>query len=405
VPGAHAPLGPSAAHRWRACPGSIAASEGLPDTAGIEAAYGTVFHHFAALVLELGLDPIDLIGAKLDVERFGTLEFTAEMATKMLPGLDLIYSLHTEGVTILMVETKVDISPWCGPDQFGTSDVIIIDFGNRRIIVFDWKWGAGVPVQPQENDQAILYGLGAWNAIDASQFDVDDFHEIKVEIIIEQPRADGGGGVWHTTMADLLAHGERIAVDAARTRDPDAPRIPGTKQCKFCPAAKHGTCREYHEFNADLIGMKFDRLETEDYYPEPVSALTPEERSAVLLNRQMIEGWLDDLHAAAYKDAEAGRPVPGMKLVEGRSPARAWTDAEKAEIVLSSRLGERAFKRELLSPAQIEEVVGKRAFNTTYKPFVSQGKPKSILVSSSHKKPAIATHGDKYDQLDTEDVI
>ena len=53
---AHSERGPSTAHRWRPCPASVRLSRGLPNTAGIEAAYGTVFHEVAALCLELAGD-------------------------------------------------------------------------------------------------------------------------------------------------------------------------------------------------------------------------------------------------------------------------------------------------------------------------------------------------------------
>src|SRR5690606_14314581 len=92
-------------------------------------------------------------------------------------------------------------------------------------------------------------------------------------------------------------------------------------------------------------------------------ALTPEQRSFILLNRAMFTKWLDDLHAEAYDDAIKGRPVPNMKLVLGRSPARKWKDEEKEKVILERRFGvEGAYTKKLLSPAQAEEKVGKKEF-------------------------------------------
>lgn len=399
MPGLHSSLSPSSAHRYRRCPGSVAAEKGLPDSAGIDAAHGTVFHEFAALAAELGVDPLKMIGGKLTVEKFGALPFTTEMATKMLPGLALIESLHTPGVTHLLVEVRVSLAPWLGKGQFGTSDVIIIDVQARRIVVFDWKWGAGVPVSPVENDQAILYGLGVWETVAKKYFDGDP-SGIEVLVVIEQPRADGGGGIWETTMEALLDEGEKVKRDVKKIADPKAPRNPGPKQCKFCKAAKHGTCREYHEFNADLIGLKFDEVsDAEEYEAPALSAISPAERSVILMNKAMILKWLEDLHAAAYKDAEAGRPVPGMKLVKGRAGARTWKDEAKAELILMKRLGEKAHTKKLISPTQAEEALGRKSYKLTIAPLVVQGEAKPSLVSSSDKRAARATYGDKYDSL------
>ena len=44
----HALLSPSSAHRWLACPASVAASAGLQDTPSEHAVVGTVAHDIAA---------------------------------------------------------------------------------------------------------------------------------------------------------------------------------------------------------------------------------------------------------------------------------------------------------------------------------------------------------------------
>ena len=60
-------------------------SRGLPNTVGIEAAYGTVFHDYAADCAELGLDPQHFVGDGFDTgDGFGWLEFDQAMADNML---------------------------------------------------------------------------------------------------------------------------------------------------------------------------------------------------------------------------------------------------------------------------------------------------------------------------------
>jgi hypothetical protein len=156
------------------------------------------------------------------------------------------------------------------------------------------------------------------------------------------------------------------------------------------------------------LGTKFDDLEEQFLAGLPVElhsrrAMTPEQRSQILLHRKMIDKWLDQLHEEAMRDAEAGRPVPGMKLVDGRS-ARVWRDEAKAEFVLTHAFGEEAFSRKLVSPAQAEEKVGKKAFQRDFGMFVEKQEPKPILVPLDHKRPARMTHGDKYDLIENEET-
>lgn len=404
MPGLHSSLGASRAHCYRRCPGSVKAQEGLPDTAGIDAAHGTVFHEVAADVLELGLDPHKLVGLHVEVEGFGKLPFTQEMAVKMQPGLEMLWALSDEPSAVMLVEQRLDLERWLGPDQFGTSDACVIDVRNKMIVVFDWKWGAGVPVSPVGNDQAIVYALGVWNKFE-DRFDGIDPEEILVKVIIEQPRAAGGGGVWDTTVADLLAEGKKLKRDAARTRDPNAPRIPGLVQCKFCSAARFKTCPEYVEFNLNLVRQKFDDLdETFEIGASPPDpsrlAITPEQRSQILLHESMWKAFFAELHEAAFADARAGRPTPGMKLVDGRAPARAWADEKKAEIVVKKKLGKDAMNVTLKSPTQVEEVLGKTAFQKTFGSFVHIGEPKPVLVPEHDKRKARLNVHEKFDNLD-----
>jgi hypothetical protein len=375
--------------------------EGLPDTAGVEAAEGTVFHEYAALCLELGLEPQVFVGAPCDTDH-GLMFFDQTMANKMLYGLDYLRDFAQDSEAGMYVEKQVDLSPWLGDDEFGTSDACLVSVRKRRIIIFDWKYGAGVPVQPEWNDQGILYGLGCWQTFKLAEvFKGIDPKDIEVLIVIEQPRAAGGGGVWTTNMAVLLAEGEKIRVDAEATKDPDAPLVAGSKQCKFCRAAKHNACKEYaaHKLRLFDLGLEeIDELaEIGAKMPLP-KALTPQQRSFILLNKQGISDWIDSLHAEAYDDALKGRPVPDMKLVIGRNPARAWRDVEKTKGVLERAFGEKAYTKKLLSPAQVEESVGKKGYQR-FAPHVAESDPKPELVPATDKRDPIPALGDRFDAL------
>lgn len=417
---AHSEMGPSTAQRWRACPGSVALSRGVPNVAGIEAAYGTMFHEIAATCVEFFLDPQGFVGDQMEVKPHGMITFDQAMADHMLYGLDLLWALaDTPGVKMI-VEKRVSLQNWVGSGEFGTTDCAIIDVVNRRIYVFDWKYGAGVPVGPVRNDQAILYFLGVWDDYAAEMFYEEQFNQssnggdvdiygmddVEVVIMIEQPRAPGGGGTWTTTASELLAEGRKIKEDALLAKSDKGAMVfnPGPKQCQFCPAARVNICTARARMALEEAGLDFDML-AEDYQfnlepqMEHPRALTPEQRSQVIMHRAMIEKFLEQLHEEAYADAKMGRPVPGMKLVEGRNPPRKWKDEKRAELFLTHDLGDKAFTKKLLSPTAVEETVGKGKYKTRFERWVNYGESKAILVPDTDKRDSLPDITSDFDLL------
>lgn len=400
----HSERGPSTASRWRKCPASVRESRGLEDTPTIYAAEGTVFHHYAALCLKFGFDPALFIGAQRTVEPFGKLRFTEEMAKKMMPGLHFARSFMREGAQVY-VERKVSLKNWIGKGEFGSIDLLIVNFDDAEIVDFDWKWGAGVPVQPEWNDQAILYTLGGWDAFARDEFARRGVRarDVKVIIAIEQPRAPGGGGVWETNMHDLLREGRKIREDADATLDPDAPYRPG-EACKFCRAARRNTCKARARHVAKSLGQKFDQLDSEFAEGRKMKlperkALTPEQRSQLLLHRKLIEDFLKQIHDEAVDDLKKGRAIPGLKIVAGRNPPRKWCDPNVTRLIMDNELGEEAYERKYLTPNQLEEKVGRLQYKQVWQHHVDHGEAKPILVDKTDKRPAIEDLTRRFDDI------
>jgi hypothetical protein len=403
----HSERGPSKAHRYRKCPGSIAAELGLPDDSGIEAAQGQVFHEYADLCLSFGMDPQVFVGKPFDHYKFGTLFFDQEMADNMIYGLDYVRDLAAEPGAELYVEQQVNLERWLGPGEFGTSDVGVINRRKRKITIFDWKYGM-IPVQPQWNDQEILYDLGFWNDTAEKQFNGVNPRDIAVDLVIEQPRAPGGGGVWETNMAVILAEGEKIKKDALATRQDDAPRIPGPKQCQFCKAAKAGRCPEYLEMQLESFDMRLaevDELAELGVAPHMPLIVTPERRAYILQFAPVFERFLKDLHAKSYDAALQGKPDPGLKLVPGRTPGRKWRDEDKEKAMLTKRYGEEAWVKKLISPAQLEDKIGKKRFEETFKHHVREEEPKPILVPLSDRRAPVPNNLERFDAAMEDDLV
>ena len=146
---AHAELSASSAHRWIACPASIQASRGMPDTSGQAAEEGTAAHALAERCLVEDVEPHEYLGHDFNGYTVGL-----EMAN-----LVKIYTDHCRSLpqSFTFVERKVDFSMWV-PDGWGTADFISIARNGGEAWVVDLKFGR-IPVKA-DNDQLKCYALG-----------------------------------------------------------------------------------------------------------------------------------------------------------------------------------------------------------------------------------------------------
>ena len=79
----------------------------------------------------------------------------------------------------------------------------------------------------------------------------------------------------------------------------------------------------------------------------------------MLVAAELAELWIRALRAHAHAELEAGRIIPGWKLVPKR-PTRRWRDEEQTVVELQA-LGlpeDELIARKLKSPAQVEKLVG-----------------------------------------------
>lgn len=98
----------------------------------------------------------------------------------------------------------------------------------------------------------------------------------------------------------------------------------------------------------------------------------------------------------------AGDTFPGWKLVEGRAN-RAWIDDASAANELERMLGDGAFTRKLISPAQAEKALGKER-KKAVEALVFKPQGKASLAPASDPRPSIAASVDDFDDVvDEED--
>lgn len=360
----HSMLGASKAHRWMTCPASVQLEATFPDEDSFYAAEGTAAHDLAEMCLKAQKPPETYIG--VEVSGFTVDE---EMAYHVATYVD--YCNAQEGDK--EIEQRVDYSEWA-EGGFGTADCVVINDGVCHVI--DLKYGQGVKVSAQRNEQLMLYGLGA--AFDADA-DIDT-----VQMTIVQPRLDHID-TYSIRAKDLYAWAnEKVKPAARRVFAPDPAFNPSPKACKFCKAK--ATCRALAKHNYELTLSSFDNLE-EPLVVQVPHTLNVDEIGKLLPKMDALIGWAQGVQKHAHKLLMEGGILPDYKLVEGRAQ-RKWVDSEIAEETLIQMLGDKAHVSKLVSPAQAEKLLGKaKAGEVTDLWHKPNGRP--TLAPESDPRPAV----------------
>ena len=371
MPGLHAKLAPSAAHRWIRCPGSIKLCADLPNESSDVADEGTIAHRALELSVKLRL-PVDRFVGK-ELESHGVRGVVDKDMARYLEPIRRRLLFHQN----LTIENKISLAPWL-PDQFGTLDYGEYEREAGRITIIDLKYGQGVPVSPVENEQLMLYALGYWVLCGRP-------NDVEFDIVIEQPRNHLGGGTWRTTLAHLLDFAETARKAGEQALSDNGPIVPGEKQCRFCPAAKAGKCDVLNQEMNDVLKIALAHLDN----PESIrgSALSPEDRANIIRRSDEVVRWINRLKTEALNEALSGRPLPGFKVVLGRKGNKTWlSEDDAAELLRDHMTDEDLFTRKLCSPTKVYDALGPKQAEKLVGHLISQRDGDPVLVPESDKR-------------------
>lgn len=390
---AHAKLSPSAAKRWMACPGSIRLCAGVPYQSSTYADEGSVAHAVAEAVLRetsgaaaayvgryglVGKNGVKIVTADKAKGFSQAHRITQEMADAVQIYIDHVRSLPGD---TRVIEAKVSAEAYA-PGVYGTADAIIVD-PFETLYVCDYKHGAGVPVYPEHNPQAMIYALGA-----LAEYDMECEN---VEIIIVQPRADEERPIksWRISTEDLRKWGQNELAEAvARTMKPDAPVCAG-EHCRFCPAqpkcpavAQEALAVAQQEFSPAAIPAKVS-------LPSP-ELMTDEQISKVLaFAENILSPWIKEVTGYVQGRMEQGYKLPDWKLVRKRS-IRKWADEEQVVARLGVKLQGKIYDMKVKSPAQMEKVLKDHGLDTkVIEPLLDSTPAGLTIAHASDKRPAV----------------
>lgn len=370
---AHAKLSASGASRWATCPGSVQMEDGIPDKESIYAQEGTLAHEMSELKLKHYLDPKGFGKRKLNaaIKKLKENElYQAEMESYTDTYVDFIKekALSFPSNPYIEIEKRVDFSRWVD-GGFGTCDCVLIHGSTLSII--DLKYGKGVPVSSEQNEQLILYALGAYDAFNLI-YNID-----KIELNIVQPRINNFS-TWEISLTELLLWGDYFKVQAEKALGGNGELVPSAKACKFCKARDICTARAENNLSLESeIKLKPNEIPKDKLY-EYIS------------RGEDIAKWVADLKAYALDMCLKGEDVKGLKAVAGRT-SRSWTNQDEAINKLIEGGVDEAiiYDKVPLTLAKLEKALGKQQFTTLVGDMVVTSEGKPTLVFENDKRPAI----------------
>lgn len=403
----HARWSPSRAHRDLHCAGAAAMEHGLPDTSSEYADEGTAAHELAAMCLNEGKDASAYLGRVIQVNH-GTLKYRTftvddEMAAQVQKYVDSVRLYASTGEFsgpgpyehTLLVEQAVPIDHITGEKGAeGTSDAIIITADGSELQVHDLKYGQGVRVDAEENEQLMLYALGALKVVELLGYEPE-----RVRLVIHQPRLDHLSE-WDCPIKWLLGFSMGAREKYSRCRDAfdrsfewigagDWDRLnylnPSEDACRFCKAK--ATCPALARFVQETVGEDFEVI-AEHGAPTITEPSNTAFLSKCMAATPLIEDWCRAVRAKVEAELFAGNAVPGFKLVQGKRGARAWSDESEVEKTLKSfRLKqEEMYSFKLITPTAAEKLL---------KTKPKRWKKLTGLITQSEGSPSVAPESDK----------
>ena len=377
MPDSHAVLSASSSTMWIACPPSAQLNAAADDKPSEYAKQGTVAHLWAETKVKR------ILGQNLKNPTDGAEYYDVEMA-ECTDSYAQYVSEQIEKAKqrcsdpIVLVEQRVDFSKWV-PGGFGTADAIIVS--DNVLSIIDLKYGAGIPVDAENNSQMMCYALGALELFDGI-YDIG-----KILMTIFQPRRENIS-VYEISKAELLEWADTKLAPAAELASKGEGEFRAGEHCRFCKVK--ATCRKRAEYNLELAQYDF----------KVPDILEDAEIEMVLSKVDDLVSWASDIKEYALMQAVNGKQWNDWKVVEGRSNRKYTDEVLVADAVKNA--GFDPYEHKILGLTAMTKLLGKNKFEDLLGGFIEKPKGKPTLVPMSDKRPALSKAADAADDFKEE---
>lgn len=365
----HAILSPSSAKRWIHCTPSALLAEAAGSKSSVYTEEGTLAHEIAEHALTQYLegiyDPIIDEALPIKDEHLKNPLFSIDMANHIRDYCNYVigenYEMHkADGLSKMFLERKVDLTDYA-PDSFGSVDVTLES--DKTIHIIDLKYGAGVKVFADHNEQMMLYALGSLKAA-ASQ------NITNIRMTIAQVRLDHYD-TFEMSKGELLDWAEKVLKPAAKAAIQGKGKQVIGSWCGFCPVKAQ--CRAQR----DAILADFDEK------PEPL-LLSDEEIVDLIGKIDTYKSWIESVNKYVYDRAIQGHKWEGYKLVAGRSSRVIKDEAKIRQALLNEFLEDEVLNIKLKGIGDLEKLLGKKVFSARFGDVIESrpGAPKLVPESA-----------------------
>ena len=365
----HAILSPSSAKRWINCTPSALLAEEAGSKSSVYAEEGTLAHEIAEYALTKYLDgeydPIIDDAVPLKNEHLENPLFGVDMTDYIRGYCEFVIGENYEmqkqdGSSKMYLERRVDITDFA-PDSFGSVDVTLVS--DKTIHIIDLKYGAGVRVSADMNEQMLMYALGTLKSLESD-------HVEKIRMTIAQVRLDHYD-TFEMPKSDLLDWADKVLKPAAKAAiQGEGKQVIGS-WCGFCPVKAQ--CRAQR----DAILADFDEK------PEPL-LLSDEEIVDLIGKIDTYKSWIESVNKYVYDRAIQGHKWEGYKLVAGRTSRVIKDEAKIRQALLNEFLEDEVLNIKLKGIGDLEKLVGKKVFSARFGDAIESrpGAPKLVPESA-----------------------
>lgn len=365
----HAILSPSSAKRWINCTPSALLAEAAGSKSSVYAEEGTLAHEIAEYALTQYLngayDPIIDDAMPLKDEHLKNPLFSIDMANYIREYCEFVigegYEMQKQdGAYHMFLERRVDITDFA-PDSFGSVDVTLVS--GKTIHIIDLKYGAGVKVYADMNEQMLMYALGTLKSLETD-------HIEKIRMTIAQVRLDHYD-TFEMSKSELLDWAEKVLKPAGKAAIQGKGKQVMGSWCGFCPVKAQ--CRAQR----DAILADFEE--------KPELLLLSDEEIVDLIGKiDTYKSWIESVNKYVYDRAIQGYKWEGYKLVAGRSSRVIKDEAKIRQALLNEFLEDEVLNIKLKGIGDLEKLVGKKVFSARFGDAIESrpGAPKLVPESA-----------------------